>query len=236
MATPHVAGAVALLWSKLPTLRHNITATEDILNSSAVHISSTACGAAGPPNNVYGFGRIDILAAANHLLLTGAVSRKVHGAAGTFDIPLPLSGEPGVECRSTGGNHSIVFTFDNNIASGNSSVTAGSGSVSGSPTFSANTMTVNLTGVTDVQKVTVTLAGVTDTLAQTLPNTPVSMNVLAGDSTGNKSVNASDITQIKTRSGAAVDPTNFRSDINANGSINASDISLAKSRSGSSVP
>jgi serine protease AprX len=236
MATPHVAGAVALLWSKLPTLRHNVTATEDILNSSAVHISSTACGAAGPPNNVYGFGRIDILAAANHLLLTGAVSRKVHGAAGTFDIPLPLSGEPGVECGSTGGNHSIVFTFDNNIASGNASVTAGSGSVSGSPTFSANTMTVNLTGVTDVQKVTVTLAGVTDTLAQTLPNTPVSMNVLAGDSTGNKSVNASDITQIKTRSGAAVDATNFRSDLNANGSINASDISLAKSRSGSSVP
>jgi subtilisin family serine protease len=236
MATPHVAGAVALLWSKLPSLRHNITATENILNDSAVHISSTACGAAGPPNNVYGFGRIDILAAANHLLLTGAVSRKVHGAAGTFDIPLPLSGEPGVECRSTSGNHSVVFTFDNNIVSGNASVTSGTGSVSGSPTFSANTMTVNLTGVANAQKITVTLSGVTDTLAQTLPDTAVSMNVLAGDSTGNKTVNASDVSQVKAQSGAIVGAANFRTDIGANGSINASDVSFAKSQSGTNVP
>ena len=30
------------------------------------------------------------------------VSRKVHGAAGTLDIPLPLTGAPGIECRSGG--------------------------------------------------------------------------------------------------------------------------------------
>jgi subtilisin family serine protease len=236
MATPHVAGAVALLWSERPTLRHDITATENILNDSAVHINSTACSSSGSPNNVFGFGRIDVLAAVNHLLLTGAVSRKVHGAAGTFDIPLPLSGAPGVECRSTGGNHTIVFTFDNNITSGTAAVTSGTGSVSGSPTFAANTMTVNLTGVADAQKITVTLNGVTDTLAQTLPATPVSMNVLPGDSTGNKTVNASDISQIKAQSGAAVSATNFRTDLNANGSINASDVTLAKTRSGTNVP
>ena len=33
------------------------------LNNAALHIASTQCGDAGPPNNVYGWGRIDIFAA-----------------------------------------------------------------------------------------------------------------------------------------------------------------------------
>jgi serine protease AprX len=63
MATPHIAGAMGLLWCALPGLRHQITASRDALNNAAVHISSTLCGAAGPPNNVYGWGRVDIAAA-----------------------------------------------------------------------------------------------------------------------------------------------------------------------------
>ena len=59
---------------------------------------------------------------------------------------------------------------------------------------------------------------------------------LLGDTTGNGSVNASDISQTKARSGQALDYTNFRSDVNLNGSINASDISLIKSKSGSALP
>ena len=63
MATPHIAGAMALLWSAVPSLRHQLTASRDALNNSAVHINSTQCGTAGPPNNVYGWGRVDIFAA-----------------------------------------------------------------------------------------------------------------------------------------------------------------------------
>ncbi len=65
MATPHVAGAVALLWSAHPELRHDVSASEAILNSSAVHILSNTCDGGSPasPNNTYGNGRIDILAA-----------------------------------------------------------------------------------------------------------------------------------------------------------------------------
>ena len=37
--------------------------SRDALNNSAVFISSTQCGTAGPPNNVYGWGRVDIFAA-----------------------------------------------------------------------------------------------------------------------------------------------------------------------------
>src|SRR5205807_35309 len=63
MATPHIAGAMALLWSAIPSLQHQIQASRDALDNSAVFISSTACGDAGPPNNVYGWGRVNIAAA-----------------------------------------------------------------------------------------------------------------------------------------------------------------------------
>ena len=170
------------------------------------------------------------------LQLTTAVSRKTHGGAGDFDIALPLSGEPGVECRSSGGANTLVYSFSNTVVGGNASVTIGTGSVAGSPSFAANTMTVNLTGVVDVQKITVTLSGVTDNQGQVLPDTIVNMNVLAGDTNGNKTVNATDIGQTKTQSGIAVSAANFRQDVTPNGTINASDIGLVKSRSGQSVP
>jgi subtilisin family serine protease len=63
MATPHISGAMALLWCALPGMRHQITASRDALDNAAVHIASTMCGDAGPPNNVYGWGRVDIFAA-----------------------------------------------------------------------------------------------------------------------------------------------------------------------------
>ncbi|MGI9172775.1 MAG: beta strand repeat-containing protein [Chthoniobacterales bacterium] len=172
------------------------------------------------------------------LVLTSAASRKTHGGAGSFDINLPFMGEPGVECRTGGasGDYTLVFNFSNNIASGNASVTGGTGSVSGSPAFAGNTMTVNLTGVTDVQKITVTLSNATDDFGQVLPDTSVSMNVLLGDTTANKRVNASDVGQTKSQSGAPVSATNFREDVTVDGSINASDVGVVKSRSGNNVP
>ena len=170
--------------------------------------------------------------------LADAVSRKTHGAAGTFDVELPLSGEPGVECRTggVGGNHTFVFTFNNNVVSGNATVTSGVGNVLGSPTFSGNTMTVNLTGVTDVQQITVTLSNVTDCFGSILPDTMVSAAMLIGDTTGNRTVNASDVAQVKGQAGEPVSTGNFREDVTVNGSINASDVGLVKANVGHSVP
>ena len=168
--------------------------------------------------------------------LLSAVSRKTHGTAGTFDVNLPLVGEPGVECRSGGGNYTLVFTFSRNPVSGNASVTAGTGSVAGSPTFSGATMTVNLTGVADVQRISVTLNNVTDTAGQVLPDASVSVTMLIGDINASKVVNASDIGAVKAQSGVPVTATNFRADVAVSGGISASDIGLVKSRSGASVP
>ena len=100
----------------------------------------------------------------NPLQVVSAVSRMTHTGVGSFDIDLPLSGTPGIECRNGSGNHTIVVSFSNTVVSGNASVTSGVGSVSGSPSFNTNRMTINLTGVADVQKITVTLTNVTDSL------------------------------------------------------------------------
>ncbi len=170
------------------------------------------------------------------LQLTAAASRKTHGGAGTFDIPLPLTGEPGVECRNGGGAYTLVFTASNNLVSGNASVTTGTGSVSGSPTFAGNTMAVELTGVGDVQTITVSLSNVTDSFAQVLPDTAVSVNMLIGDTNGNKTVNAGDVAQTKGQSGAAVTAGNFREDVNANGTVNAGDTAQVKGNVGHTLP
>jgi subtilisin family serine protease len=63
IATPLIAGAMALLWSAHPELQNQIDASRTAMNNAAHFISSTQCGDAGPPNNVYGWGRVDILAA-----------------------------------------------------------------------------------------------------------------------------------------------------------------------------
>ncbi len=172
------------------------------------------------------------------LALLSANSRKDHGAAGTFDIDLPFSGSHGVECRSGGanGDYAFVITLTNPIVSGNAAVTSGTGSVAGVPVFSANTMTVNLTGVANAQTVTVTLSSVTDSFSHTLPDSAVIAGFLLGDTNGNGAVNAGDVAQTKGQSGQTVTATNFREDVNANGSINAGDVSLVKSRAGTSLP
>jgi len=66
MASPHTAGAVALLWSAHPELIGEIDATEQILLKSAIPVQASTCGTTGEatvPNYVYGFGRLNILAA-----------------------------------------------------------------------------------------------------------------------------------------------------------------------------
>ncbi len=172
------------------------------------------------------------------LSVSSAVSRKTHGSAGDFDIPLPLSGSPGVECRKGGanGNHTLVFTFSNGVESGQASLSAGTGSVSGTPSFTNNTMTVNLTGVTNVQTLTVTLSNVTDVFGQTLPNSSVNMGVLLGDTNSDTFVNAGDALQTRDRSGQPTDATNFRSDVNFDGIVNSGDTLVVRNNSGTSLP
>ena len=67
MAAPHVAGAVALLWSAVPALANHVPETEALLRATAVRLTSDQeCGGVSGsalPNPVFGWGRIDIAAA-----------------------------------------------------------------------------------------------------------------------------------------------------------------------------
>ena len=84
MAGPHVAGLVALLWSANPDLIGDIDRTEQIITQTAQPYTLTvlcpagggpcACGQQRPgqtPNNVYGYGVIDALAAVEAALEMG---------------------------------------------------------------------------------------------------------------------------------------------------------------------
>jgi subtilisin family serine protease len=64
MAAPHVAGAVALLWSANPALIGDYDATAALLRATARPIPDTTCGEQQPvPNRSAGYGQLDAHAA-----------------------------------------------------------------------------------------------------------------------------------------------------------------------------
>jgi hypothetical protein len=95
-------------------------------------------------------------------------------------------------------------------------------------------VTVDLTDVANAQTIMLTLFRVND--GTNGGDVAIPMGVLLGDTTANRSVNASDISQTKAQSRTPVDATNFREDVTANGEINSSDISVVKAQSGSALP
>jgi N-acetylneuraminic acid mutarotase len=180
--------------------------------------------------------------------ISSAVSRKSHGAAGDFDIPMPLTGSSGVESRTTGGtnDYTLVVTFASNVTvTGNpqAQVTSGTGCVgnggvcTGNVLVSGAVVTVPLTTIGNAQVINVRINGVNSAGSDT-PATDfnIPMGFLIGDVNANRAVNDVDIALTKSQTGQAVTASNFRADVSANGSINAWDITLAKQHSGTSLP
>ncbi|MFD6425109.1 S8 family serine peptidase [Streptomyces sp. NPDC060198] len=86
MATPHVAAAAALLWSAAPSLIGDIQGTRDLLNQGARDVDDTHCGGTAGMNNVWGEGKLDILASVDKAphtagTVSGTVTDKATGAA-----------------------------------------------------------------------------------------------------------------------------------------------------------
>jgi hypothetical protein len=174
------------------------------------------------------------------------VSRKSHGAAGSFDVNLPLTGTPGIECRSGGpsNDHTIVVTFFGNVTvngTPQAAVTLGTGMIGsdgnsngGMVGVSGNTVTIPLTSVANAQTINVTLYDVNYGAGNM--NLVIPMGVLVGDTTGNGMVNSSDITQTKSKVGQALTVSNFREDVTTGGVINAADVSLVKASGHTALP
>jgi len=79
MAAPHVTGLVALLWSAAPHLIGSVDSTERLIQETARPVIDYACGGDtdGHPNNVYGWGIVDALAAVNAAFVDLEVSAGV---------------------------------------------------------------------------------------------------------------------------------------------------------------
>jgi hypothetical protein len=200
----------------------------DINSSGAVSFGVQFSSGSGGGNAVF--------VAYVRVVPVGAVSRKTHGAAGSFDIPLPLTGTPGVESRQGTGatfdSHQVVVKFGAPVTLASAMVTSGSGTVE-STVVSGNDVIVNLSNVANAQRLAVTLFNVYD--GANASDVVIPMSVLLGDVNGNGTVTTSDIGQTKAQAGTTTETT-FRSDVVPNGSINATDISAVKARAGTSLP
>jgi hypothetical protein len=161
-----------------------------------------------------------------------AVSRKVHGPAGPFDIHLiPPGVDDAVECR-TGpvlGEHQIIITFAAPVTFSSVSTSVGSAAAS----TNGNIVTVNLSGIPNPSTVTVTLNGAS--AGGPASDVPVVMRALLGDVTANRSTNSSDVSEVQAESGHVLMFDNFRDDITTNGEINSSDVSTAQAQSGTGL-
>ena len=172
---------------------------------------------------------------------TNAASWKTHGDAGNLAIDLPLTGLE-IECRSGGANndYQMIVNFAQPVTFSSAAVISGVGVISsmsassGTAGSAGSQVTINLTGVTNAQIITVALFDVDDGTRH--GDLGVRMAVLVGDANDDGKVNASDVSQIKFRSGQAVDVGNVRADVIASGAINASDVSAVKSKSGTALP
>ena len=171
----------------------------------------------------------------NPLLLGSAVSRKTHGDQGSFDINLPLTGSPGVECRTSNpaGSQTLILAFTTpltGVDSVSSSCGTAAGAIDPNDPFRYN---VNITGCNaNAQTVTVTLTGVHDNQGQTLASAAVPMMLLLGDTNGDGAVNSGDAQETRNRSGEVTNGANFRSDVNLDGTINSGDAFIVRRQSG----
>ena len=169
--------------------------------------------------------------------LNVVVSRKAHAGIDRdifIDHTLAVGGNISTEPRTIGAGHRIVFQFSGPIsltgmagAVDSALVDIGTASAAVNP-LAGNEVIVTVTGIPDNRRVTVSLTNVNGVA---IPFT-ASLGFLVGDVNGARSVNSSDISGVKARSGQNTDALNFRFDVNASGAINSSDISAVKARSG----
>ena len=183
------------------------------------------------------------------LALIGAKSRKTHGIAGTFDIPIDrlvsLGGNVTVESR-LGPTHSIILDFNGPVnAPGNPTATDSRGlpvgimsgatlvRAAGIGTWTTLCCSVNVlvSDAGDSRRVNLSLAGVNGNV-----NTAVAMGFLAGDANSTGAVNAADVSAVKVRSSQTATTANYRADVNASGKIDSGDITIVKAHSGQKLP
>jgi uncharacterized protein (TIGR03118 family) len=171
--------------------------------------------------------------------LASAASQQAEGAAGTFSLPLSLTGPVTVEPREgPQGTYTIVANFAGPVMSLNATLGLQSGqtgtavgSVQGI-TYSGSSATITLTGVGDAQRLNLHLSAVQPgNLSSDIP-----INILWGDVNGDGTVNTLDLLKIRSESQATITNTTCVYDINVDGSINTQDILVTQGLSQTHLP
>ena len=167
------------------------------------------------------------------------VSQKTHGAAGVFEINLPLTPH-GIECRNgqpAANQHKVVFTFPVPVEVGGASITSGNGTVN-STTVSGNTVTVNLTASPGPQKLVIKLSSVNDHAGNT-GDISWPLDILLADVNASQHVDSGDVFLLQKQNGQALPPAgsaDFRRDINLNGSIDSGDVFIGQKQNPTQLP
>ncbi len=197
----------------------------------ATGISSPVKIQIGPTGSLYylygagGTGGVNKVDATSAFGITGAASRKTHGAAGTFDLPMSLVlTNPSTEPRipGAGNSHTIVITFNHPPVSGSASVTEGP-AAAGAPSFSGNDMIVPLTGVPNAQYVTVSVSNVSSSDGFSGGTGSVRAGILLGDANGSRAVTVLDLVHVNAQLAKALTAANFVDDVNLSGVISVLD-------------
>jgi serine protease AprX len=157
MAAPHVAGAVALLWSAFPNLRGNVDRTEQLLEQTAAKLpTSEACGgntSTQVPNNTFGYGRIDVQAAyraaeaESPAALSATDVSVAEGTAGTRDAAfVVMLSRPSLQTVS------VQFTTADGTAAAGSDYRSTSGTLTFAPGEKEKTIAVPVIGDTQMER------------------------------------------------------------------------------------
>ena len=209
-----VSGALTRIRRKLSSISASAIAFVAALAVAAgvlLPVTSAVAGVGDPP------------------VLSSAISRKVHGSAGTFDLVLSLAPtNPTTEPRA-GPAQTIVFVFDKAVTAGIATVTEGT-ATAGVPTFAGNAMTVPLTGVSNLQYVSVAVTAVAAADGGTGGAGSVRVGYLLGDVSTNRVVTLSDLGQVNAQVAQLVTGANFLKDVNASGTLTLADLAITNAQ------
>ncbi len=167
--------------------------------------------------------------------VVGAVSRKSHGAAGEFDLDLPLDGGLFAFGESRlGGVSELVVTFSEPVFAADgvpdeSEVSLSVGVVE-DVDLADDKMTVRLNGVGETTCLAVALAGLVDAGGKPLLGPRFSFRVLAGDVNGDAAVNVLDLVAVRNQLNRPVTAATFQADVTVDGLVNIFDLVAVRNR------
>jgi streptogramin lyase len=163
-----------------------------------------------------------------------AVSRKMHGAAGTFDLSLSIvANNPTVEPR-TGPTATIVITMDEAVTGADVAVTEGT-ATAGALSFSGNDVIVPLADVSDRQFVTVLLTNISSA-THTGRSASIRLGFLVGDVNQTRVVSVADLALVNAELTQLVTAANYLKDVNVSGTLTLADKGVTNANLSQALP